>query len=73
MDHDPSLQVMLTDGQRVRVFTVAPSPIHEEQWVVWDSGDRLRPRVVEADAAVPAREDLDLTIRRLLDGGWVPV
>jgi len=74
MDRDPSLHVMLTNGERIRVFSVAPSPVHDDCWIVWDSGDRLRPRVVEAEEAVPAREALDVTIRALIfDGGWLPV
>jgi len=74
MDRDPSLQVMLTNGERIRVFTVAPSPAHADCWVVWDSGCRMRPRLVEAEEAVPAREALDVRIRALISGGgWIPV
>jgi SAM-dependent methyltransferase len=41
-------------------------------WLVRGGRYRSRPRIVEEDHAVPAREEFDVAIRELIEAGWMP-
>jgi hypothetical protein len=73
MDTDPSLQITLTKDGRLRMFAVEPSTVFDGHWLVIDTGERVRPLVVDTDGALPARQTLDVVIRELLERGWLPL
>jgi hypothetical protein len=72
MDWDPSLQITLMKDGRLRMFAVERSEVFEGQWLVVDTGARVRPVLVDQHDALPARQELDGVIRALLETGWLP-